>query len=198
MHADSMAVAGIPVLIWDAVGDHLGNAAGDDMKRKDLLWLLFFPAYLILGTLRHEGFHALAAAAEGAEIQEFVFWPSIGPRDKFYFGYVSWQGATTWVTTAAPYVGDLLTFVVGVLICTSFKIRRRGLWVNILIITMLSPLLNSAYNYMVGMRRLNDIGSLLQALSPPVVHLYFALTMALYGSGFWFFFRKNTAPDRPI
>jgi hypothetical protein len=189
-------LTGALVLIRDAVGDRPGNAAGDDMKRKDWLWLLFFPVYLILGTLRHEGFHALAAAAEGAEIQRFVFWPSISPGGKFYFGYVSWRGGTTWLTTAAPYFGDLLTFGMGVLICTTFKIQRRGLWVNILIITMLSPLLNSAYNYGAGMRSMNDVGSLLQTLHPLVVHIYFALTMALYASGFWFFFRKGTAPDR--
>jgi hypothetical protein len=47
------------------------------MKRKDLLWILAYPAYQIIGTIRHEGSHALAAMAEGVEVKKFVFWPNV-------------------------------------------------------------------------------------------------------------------------
>jgi hypothetical protein len=46
------------------------------MKRKDLLWALAYPVYQIIGTLRHEGSHALAAMAEGAKVTKSVFWPN--------------------------------------------------------------------------------------------------------------------------
>jgi len=71
------------------------------MRRKDLLWILAYPVYQIIGTIRHEGSHALAAMAEGIEVEKFVFWPSL-PGGKFYFGYVNWEGSTTWFVTAAP------------------------------------------------------------------------------------------------
>ena len=164
------------------------------MKKKDLRWLFLFPVYLLLGTIRHEGFHALAAVAEGAKIHQFVFWPSLGPGGEFYFGYVSWQGTASWITTAAPYAGDLLTFLAGFLLLASIRIQHRGLWINILILTMLSPLLNSAYNYGGGLRKMNDVGFLLHTLNPLAVHLYFAPTMTLYAFGIWYFVKKRGAP----
>ena len=64
------------------------------MKKSDWLWLLAYPLYQILGTIRHEAGHALAAWLQGAEITEFVFLP--GMRGEiFYWGYVRWTGETT-------------------------------------------------------------------------------------------------------
>ena len=54
------------------------------MKRKDLLWFLAYPVYQTIGTLRHEGSHALAAMAEGAEVTKLVFWPSFS-NGRFYW-----------------------------------------------------------------------------------------------------------------
>lgn len=161
------------------------------MKKKDLFWLLLFPVYLIIGTIRHEGCHALAAMVEGVEVHKFVFWPSIGPGGDFYFGYVSWDGRPSWMTIAAPYVGDLLTFAVGFTLCAYTKIYRRWVWINLLILTVFSPLINSAYNYFGGIRNGNDIGFLLQALNPIMIHTYFGLTLAGYTAGLWVCFRKR-------
>ena len=81
------------------------------LKKIDLLWLLAFPLYLIAGTLRHEGSHALAAVLHGAAIQQFVFWPSwVGGQ--LIWGYVNYTGSDTWYIMAAPYLIDLLTFTV--------------------------------------------------------------------------------------
>ncbi|MDH4292150.1 MAG: M50 family metallopeptidase [Dehalococcoidia bacterium] len=163
------------------------------MKRKDLLWFLLYPVYQTISTIRHEGSHALAAMAEGADITEFVFWPSF-PGGKFYFGYVSWEGSMTWFTTAAPYFCDLLIFFVALLIILEAKPRRRWLWINILIIGMLTPLLNSAYNYFRGLATgQNDIGELLSVLDPTAVHLYFVLAFLFYAWGLYHcYFRKKT------
>lgn len=153
------------------------------MKRRDLIWILAYPAYQIVGIFRHEGSHTLAAMAEGAKVTEFVFWPSFD-LGRFIWGYTGWQGPTTWFTTAAPYFCDLLIFFVALLIVLEVKPRRRWLWFNILIIGMLSSLVNSAYNYFGGLAgSFNDVGKLLYQLNPVAVHSYFAITLLFYAWG---------------
>jgi hypothetical protein len=155
---------------------------------KDFLWLLLYPVYQTIGTIRHEGSHALAAIAEGAEITNFVFWPTPGR-----WGWVSWHGSTTWFTTAAPYFCDLLTFFVAFSIVMVAKPKPRWLWFNILLIGMLSPFINSVANYGGGLAgNLNDVGKLLSTLDPIAVHLYFILTLLLYLWGIYYcYFRKK-------
>ena len=163
------------------------------MKKKDFLWLLLYPLYQTIGTLRHEGSHALAATAEGAEVTQSVFWPSFD-NGRLLWGHVAYEGSTTWFTTAAPYFCDLLIFLVALLIILEAKPLRRWLWLNILIIGMLSCLVNSAYNYFGGLAgRFNDVGELLGVLDPIAVHLYFALTLLFYAWGIYHcYFRKKT------
>ena len=163
-------------------------------KRKDLLWLLLYPVYQTIGTIRHEGSHALAAMAEGVEVKKFVFWPNFD-KGPFRFGYVFFKGSTTWFMEAAPYFCDLIIFFVALLVILEAKFQRRWLWLNILIIGMLAPLINSAYNYFGGLagRRSNDIGDLLSDLNPIAVHLYFGLTLLFYAWGLYYcYFRKKT------
>jgi Peptidase M50B-like len=162
------------------------------MKKKDFLWLLAYPVYQTIGTFRHEVSHALAAMAEGAEVTQFVFWPNF--RDgKVLWGHVAYEGSTTWFTTAAPYFCDLLVFFVALFIILEARPQRRWLWLNILIIGMLSSLVNSAYNYFDGLARsFNDIGELVGILDPVAVRLYFTLTMLFYAWGVYYcHFRKK-------
>jgi hypothetical protein len=163
------------------------------MKRKDLLWILAYPIYQAIGTFRHEGSHALAAMAEGAEVTKFVFWPNFD-LGRFTWGYVTWDGSTSWFTTAAPYFCDLITFFIALLVILEAKPRLRWLWFNILVIGIVSPFVNSAYNYSGGLAgSFNDIGELLYDLNPATVHLYFALTLLLYAWGIYHcYFRKKT------
>jgi hypothetical protein len=162
------------------------------MKRKDLLWSLAYPVYQIIGTIRHEGSNALAATAEGVEVKKFVFWPNVD-LEHFSWGYVSWYGYPTWFVTAAPYFCDLVTFFIALLIILEAKPRPRWLWINILIIGMLSPFINSLSNYIGGLSGPNDVGKLLGNLDPIAVHLYFALTFAFYAWGLYHcYFRKKT------
>ncbi|MBN2046015.1 MAG: hypothetical protein JW757_13415 [Anaerolineales bacterium] len=154
------------------------------MKKRDLFWLLAVPIYLILGTIRHEAAHALTAWQQGAEITEFVFLPGFR-GDQFYFGYVSWIGGeTNTLVTAAPYLLDLLTFGVFFLFCHWGKLKRHWLWLNLVIIGIISPLINSGYQYLkpgLGMR--GDIGWLLERWPTPWVHGYMISTIALYLTG---------------
>jgi hypothetical protein len=164
------------------------------MKRKDLRWFLLFPVYHTFSTIRHEGSHVLAAMADGAEITKFVFWPSIR-NGEFSFGYVGVEGSTTWFMRAAPYFCDLIIFFVAILVILEAKPQRRWLWLNILIIGMLAPFLNSAYNYFRGVARgLGDVGILLLDLNPIAIHLYFVLTLSFYAWGLYYcYFRKKTS-----
>jgi hypothetical protein len=164
------------------------------VKKKDFLWAFAYPIYQTIGTFRHEGSHALAAMAEGAKLTKFVFWPSF-LNGKFYWGYTGWEGSTTWFTIAAPYFCDLLIFFAAILIVLEAKPKPRWLWFNILIIGMLSPFVNSAFNYFGGVAGSpnNDVGRLLSSLDPIAVHLYFGLTLLFYAWGVYYcYFRKKT------
>lgn len=149
------------------------------MKKTDWLWILAYPLYQLIGTFRHEGGHALVALASGTEIVEFVFWPTEG-----YWGYVSYRGNPPSILfDAAPYLVDALTFLAFFLICMLVVFKWRWLWINLIAIGIVSPLVNSAYNYFVGLDSSNDVGDLLAEISPPLVHAYFWVTLSVYFIG---------------
>lgn len=153
------------------------------MKKTDLLWVLAYPLYQLIGTLRHEASHALAALLQGGEITKFVFWPTQG-----YWGYVSMSGAPTSGAGAtaidvAPYLVDALTFLVFFTICMLVICKWRWLWINLIAIGIVSPLVNSAYNYNFGHSLTNDVGDLMRQLPPTLVHTYFWMTFIAYLTG---------------
>ncbi len=158
------------------------------LQKKDFLWILAYPIYQIIGTIRHEGSHALVALLEGARVTEFVFWPSI-TKYGFYWGYVRITGSTDWVFLAAPYLVDLLTFAIFFCICMRLLIRRKWIWLNIVIIGLISPFANSLYNYWGSAGSSNDVGKLLEILPSNVVHGYFWLTLPVYVIGIFLVFR---------
>jgi hypothetical protein len=162
------------------------------LKKADFLWLLAFPLYLLIGTLRHEASHALVGWLEGATITEFVFWPTTH-RGRLLWGYVSFSGSTSWLMTAAPYVVDLLTFGLFFWLCIRYPFQRRWLWLNAVIIGIISPLVNSTYNYQNAFRGAGDIGHLLDVLPPTAVHAYMIGTIALYAIGLWLVFKAPNA-----
>jgi hypothetical protein len=145
------------------------------LRKTDWLWVLLFPLYLILGTFRHEAAHALMARAQGAEIIAFTFWPSFGESGDFYFGYVIWRGSTTWLTLAAPYFQDVLTYLACGIPAYYCRFRRHWVWLNLVIIGLISPLVNSGYNYLFG----SDVRKLLVALPDLPVHGFFLLGLGL-------------------
>lgn len=112
---------------------------------------------------------------EGARITEFVFWPTQG-----YWGYVVWEGHGTAPTLGAPYLCDFLTFVVFFSICMLVRFDRRWVWLNIVVFGVLSPLVNSFYNYWGRFQSSNDVGRLLALLPENIVHGYFWLTISVY------------------
>ncbi len=156
--------------------EHPPRENGVSMRKKDLLWVLAYPLYQLIGTFRHEGSHALVVLASGGEVTEFSFLPTPG-----YWGYIRFEGQPPPVLMdAAPYLVDALTFSVFFAICMLVVFKWRWLWINLIAIGMVSPLVNSAYNYVVGWDSMNDVGDLLAAVPPPRVHAYFLLTLGAY------------------
>lgn len=164
------------------------------MKKSSLsfLWVLAYPVYQTIGTIRHEGAHALAALWQGATITQFVFLPSI--RDgKWYWGYVRWTGTTTWATTAAPYIVDLLTVGIAI-VCLRTFMKHMPWWIRlqIFIIGILSPFFNTLYNYIRGFfAPNNDVYKLLHILPSSGVHLFFVATIFFYAGVTFWIWRKS-------
>jgi len=154
-------------------------------RKTDLLWLFALPIYLIVGTLHHEGSHALAAILTGATIERFVFWPVI-ESGRLYWGYVAFSGPSRWEILAAPYVCDLALYAAVFVVCMRVDFRRRWLWINVVIIGLLSPLLDSAYNYgkyLVGVGGPGDVAGLCSVVPACWVHGCFAVTLGAYAAG---------------
>jgi Peptidase M50B-like len=153
------------------------------MRWLDALWVLTYPIYQTLGTIRHEGSHALAGAAEGATITKFVIYPQ-HDLGRFTWGYTEWTGSTGWFTDAAPYLCDLIWFVGFFLIVTRLRIPNHPLWINLVIFGLISPLLNSGVQWIAGFTSpVTDVGKLRTELPDALVQIYFLLTLALYVVG---------------
>ena len=163
------------------------------LRRGDLLWLLAYPIYQLIGSLRHELSHAIVALLLGAEIEKLVFWPTWSDSG-FRWGYVVWLGQGTLTVTAAPYVCDLVTFVAFFLICTRVGFRRHWVWINLVIIGLISPFVNSAYCYVRGVMGVGDVARLFQELPDPLVHAYFVVTLVIYLYGLFLVLKPKTTP----
>lgn len=161
------------------------------LARRDLLWLLAIPLYVLIGTLRHELSHAIVALLLGGQIERLVFWPTWSETG-FRWGYVVWYGRVALVVTVAPYLCDLAMFALFFVICKRIRFRRHWVWVNLVIIGLISPLLNSAYNYVRGLMGSGDVARLLGELPDPAVHAYFAVTLCLYVIGLFLVLRPRT------
>ena len=132
----------------------------------------------MIGTFRHEASHAVAAILEGNTITEFVFWPT-----ERSWGYVNWDGPHTVANIGAPYLVDILTFGLFFAVCMLVRFDRRWIWINLIALGVISPLVNSYYNYTGGLQSMNDVGKLLVMLPPNLVHGYFWLTIGVYAVG---------------
>ncbi len=160
------------------------------ISRQDAVWILALPAYLTLGTIRHEASHALVVLLEGGAVNKFVFWPTW--EEKFYFGYVQWSGSVDWLVSASPYFVDVFTFALFFLICTKMPIRRHWIWVNLYALGILSPLVNSGYRYISNFFRTGDLTKVAVSVPSSVIHAYFLLTVSVYVLGILWIQRRGS------
>ncbi|MFA9403868.1 MAG: hypothetical protein ACERKY_12495, partial [Anaerolineales bacterium] len=98
-------------------------------------------------------------------------------------------GSTDWVFLSAPYLVDLITFAIFFCVCMWLLIRRKWIWLNLVIIGLISPFANSLYNYWGSAGSSNDVGKLLEILPSNVVHGYFLLSLSVYVIGIFLVFR---------
>ena len=163
------------------------------MKIRDLLWILAYPIYQVIGTFRHEGAHALVAILSGAKVTKFVFWPSM-TNGLFYWGYVMVVGPTGVLFSAAPYLLDLITYFFFFPLCMLVLFKRKWIWINLAVIGLISPFANSLYNYRGRLSSLNDVFYMFQALPDGLVQGYFLFTLWIYLVGIILVFGfSNTA-----
>ena len=157
------------------------------IRKRDWFWLLLFPLYLTIGTIRHEFSHALVAHFQGAEITNFTFWPSIHENGIFYLGYVSLRGETSWLVDAAPYLFDIITYAIFYPLVFFLPFRKHWVWFNLVIIGVISPIINSLYNYLFG----SDVEKMLAALPDLLVHGLFILGLGASLMGLVLLFRHS-------
>ncbi|MBU0732278.1 M50 family metallopeptidase [Patescibacteria group bacterium] len=158
-------------------------------QKKDAWWILAYPFYQIIGTIRHEGSHALAAMCESVKIEKFVFWPSF-VNGKFNWGYVTWTQEVSWLVIAAPYLCDLAWFAAFFILLKKIKIKHHWIWINLLIIGLLSPLLDMLWNYFRLVLGRGDIFKLLGALPDFSVHIFFIGTIIMFSVGIYSIARR--------
>lgn len=170
------------------------------LGKADLWWLLGYPIYQTLGTIRHEGSHALAAMLQGAHIIKFQAFPSILRGGRFFWGYVIYDGGhTTWFTIAAPYLCDLLTLPLFSWLALRYRRMPHWLWVNVFVLGVLSPFANLLYNYQNALiRHRGDVFELLARLPHWAVHASFLAAIALLGAGTWGTIRSESITGRPL
>jgi hypothetical protein len=169
------------------------------MKKTDLWWLLAWPFYQLVGTARHELCHAAIAAFQGARITEIRVLPSFR-HEGFLWGYVTWTGGhTDWLVTAAPYLCDLALFLIFLPLCLLATRAPRWLWINALIIGLLSPLIDTAANYSKLFRRTTgDVNELAAQFPPAAIHLLFLAVLLFYLIGVWFAWRAYNRNARTL
>ena len=166
------------------------------LHRRDLLWVLAYPLYQLVGTLRHELGHAVVAILLGGKIEKLVFWPT-QTEAGFHWGYTVWYGRPAVIVSAAPYILDLVVFGTFFLICTRVRFRRHWVWVNLVIVGLFSPFVNSVYSYVRGVMGAGDVARLLVDLPGALVHGFFAVTLVTYAVGLLFILwpRAKVASD---
>jgi hypothetical protein len=160
---------------------------------KDWLWALGLPIYILIGTARHELAHAFAATLEGAHVESIHLIPTLTPNNGVLWGYVNWTGTTTWITLAAPYFCDLATFLLGLWIFSLRITMPRWIRVQVFAIGVLSPAINSLYNYQaVWYNPLADVSRVMTTIPPVWVGAWIVLSLAVYCAGILALVRSHT------
>lgn len=135
------------------------------------VWLvqaLLYPVYQTVGTLKHEGAHALAAMVDGRGIDRFVFWPQ---RDLGFFtwGYVLYRFDILPLPRYVhlmPYYVDAALFIVGLALLTEVDWYAVPVFwcVTTCIIFIALPVVDLFYN--LGKWAIYGTGDFAQAYQP--------------------------------
>ncbi|NSW53738.1 MAG: hypothetical protein HPY85_14650 [Anaerolineae bacterium] len=149
--------------------------------KKDSHWLYALPIYLLINSLRHQIANVIAVLLTGGRLTRFTLLPDFSPAGWLRFSNIQWVGGEEWLILAAPYVADLITFVVFFLLLQRKVVQKRWLFINLLILGLLSPVFNSAYDYFSTVFVATDVSRIISHMPyEELVHLYFVLTLSFY------------------
>lgn len=121
---------------------------------KDFPWwiwvihIILYPLYQIIGTLKHEGAHALGAKRQGLRIVEFKYLPS-RIDGRWYWGYVRFTGEANKTTLLMPYYVDATLFFGGIIAFMNreeFWAQRTAWLLPCMILTLALPIVDVIYN----------------------------------------------------
>jgi hypothetical protein len=102
--------------------------------------------------------------------------PGVHPELGFYFGYVVHSGESNSLTDGAPFLSDVLLALAAFLWSRSLRVGSR-LRLAVILLGIVSPLMDLAYNYQGGLWRPGtDVWNLLQQLPAVPVHAFFVLS----------------------
>ena len=153
------------------------------VRPSDFLWAFAAPLYYILYSLRHEGFHALAAILVRAPIREFHINPTGAFDGTHSAGFVLVESTNlNVVILAAPYFGDLLIPLVCLALTTwlTKRISNRHLWLNLVFLTSGLSFLNSLLNFYAFISfHGGDLGLIAGTVSPFWVDWYCSVSIGL-------------------
>ncbi len=147
------------------------------------IWIIW---NLVHGPI-HEISHLLGGWLVGQHVKDYRLIQHFWEGD-FVRGYISWENgrqAQYMVSTPAPYVIDLLMVLLGY---SLFRWRSRFpalLGALVLLLTFLRPIYDIATNYAADtiFGGVGDVGFLLNAYPPVVVHVFAWLVMLLAAAG---------------
>jgi hypothetical protein len=166
-------------------------------RGRDWLWTIGLPIYILIGTARHELAHAFAATLEGARVQGIHLIPSLTPHHGVLWGYVNWTGTTTWLSLAAPYFCDLLTFLLGAWIFCSRITMPRWIRVQVFVIGVLSPAINSLFNYAAALYNPTaDVARVVTTVPFGWVVAWVVVSLAVYWVSIFFLVKSHTWGQR--
>lgn len=110
--------------------------------------LLFAPIYLVIGTVRHEGLHALTAIRYGGTITVFEVLPH-WHKGEFYFGRMFAKGTFTVgqkrSIAAAPHMFNVLLVIVAYFVLTNWCTESFHLFAAVAVNLVISPIVDTLY-----------------------------------------------------
>lgn len=155
------------------------------LRARDWFWVALAPVYALLGTLRHEGCHAIVGMLSGAHLKKLVFWPSIYEGQSFW-GYVLFDPprSSLWIS-AAPYLCDVLLVPFMAWITIRFLAGHRKLWIQVTILGIVLPIVDSEYNYL-GWAAFrsgsNDLAEIATHVPPWSLHIGFGIAALVFAA----------------
>ncbi|MBN2047984.1 MAG: hypothetical protein JW750_09090 [Anaerolineaceae bacterium] len=151
------------------------------LRRKDLIWLYGLPVYLWLNSMRRGLALSLAVWIKGGAVEKFRLIPAVQFQGWFQFEQIAWRGEPSLLIVAAPYLFDLLTFIIFYGMFTRFVFRRRWVFINLFIFGMISPIIHSMYHYLLGGVWENDVSRIMNVyMQEPLAHVLFVLMIGFF------------------